>query len=312
MDAVPLKFIDSVVELFDSTRTLTPVTLAVQQLLRTCSLSLFSPSTMDAVPLKFVDSVVEFFDSDGTLTPVSEKLAGSRSSLWKKVIDVHQQNRKVYNVFVRVTKDGTKFAVKLGGSKICYDLATIRKNRRFARISDITDDFDDEVGPSAEEWKGVKPLNRREAVKQLERVASQLEPSSWLYSYKIDEQKIILSSLLNVVTLGRIHLAYHGQTFFKHWKRNGSLNFHLCFTQAAVDPEARRALSNHQVVGDIEKMKSVAYLKHETERSFSVFYSFKSNEPEHPIYCCLNFYPCTCHMSHGCLFKENFPTLHNL
>uniref|UniRef100_A0A1I8A1F5 F-box domain-containing protein n=1 Tax=Steinernema glaseri TaxID=37863 RepID=A0A1I8A1F5_9BILA len=168
---------------------------------------------MEAVPFKFVDSVVELLDRRRTLEPLAEELAGWRLSLWKTVIDIHKSNRRRYTVFAQATKDGTKLLARTPESTTFCDLATIRNNRRFARIDLITD-FSNGNGPSEKDWEDTQPLGETEAAKQLESVAPQFEPSSHLW-WRSSGHEIVFHSLLDKVTLRQITLYSSGPALIR-------------------------------------------------------------------------------------------------
>uniref|UniRef100_A0A1I7YZV5 F-box domain-containing protein n=1 Tax=Steinernema glaseri TaxID=37863 RepID=A0A1I7YZV5_9BILA len=163
---------------------------------------------MDVVPYKFVDSVVELFDGEETLDPLANEV---RNPLWKAVVDVHYRNREYYDVYVRVTKGGTKaqLATRKNFTEIYGNLESIQKNSRFARINRI----DDLSLSHRLEMDNFQLLTKADAVKQLKTVLPYFELGSVLVSTGdlSDGQRIILPTLFNRVSLRSIYLTYHGQ-----------------------------------------------------------------------------------------------------
>uniref|UniRef100_A0A1I8A2X6 NR LBD domain-containing protein n=1 Tax=Steinernema glaseri TaxID=37863 RepID=A0A1I8A2X6_9BILA len=131
---------------------------------------------MNAVPFNFVDSVVGLLDHRSTLEPES--------------------------------KEGTKIIAKKRESTTFCDLATIRKNRRFARIDLITDSSNGNR-PSEEDWEDARILGETEAAKQLASMIPQFEPSSHL-CWHDGEKEIVFRSLMDKVTLREITLHSSG------------------------------------------------------------------------------------------------------
>uniref|UniRef100_A0A1I7ZDX6 Uncharacterized protein n=1 Tax=Steinernema glaseri TaxID=37863 RepID=A0A1I7ZDX6_9BILA len=237
---------------------------------------------MDAVPYKFVDSVVELFDGRKTLDPLAKEVA---HPLWKAAADVHHRNREYYSIYLRpwfvVEKRGTEY------NQGSNDLAPIRKNSRFARITAIVDYSDYEGGDF---WEGAETFNEADTVKQLESVALQFEQSSCLVSRTNGGQNI-LSSLFNRF-FAEIQLLDDGQK---------SLNF------------LKNQITNSPFLGCIDLKgggldrwpKSITPLlrRHETAKSIALCYS-------NDYYYFLEFRTCECDASEECYLKENYPELH--
>uniref|UniRef100_A0A1I8A3T5 Lysosomal trafficking regulator lyst n=1 Tax=Steinernema glaseri TaxID=37863 RepID=A0A1I8A3T5_9BILA len=139
---------------------------------------------MDSVPYAFIDSVVELFDGRRTLNPLAQEV---KHPLWKanEALNLFPKKKGVYTV---------------------GDLGPIRKNRRFARIIEITDDFFDS--------EDIDPQEDEEATKLLEAVVSQFESSSRLNSTIfscLETQQFLLNSLAEKARLASIYLCYFGQ-----------------------------------------------------------------------------------------------------
>uniref|UniRef100_A0A1I7ZDD6 PhoP regulatory network protein YrbL n=1 Tax=Steinernema glaseri TaxID=37863 RepID=A0A1I7ZDD6_9BILA len=97
-----------------------------------------------------------------------------RHPLWKNVVDLHHRNRIYYKVTFRETEDDIKLVLRneKGEHLPSPIVQTIRKNRRFARIVEIT------VGERwtgflyyYTYWKGIESFGEAEIYKLLEDVA---------------------------------------------------------------------------------------------------------------------------------------------
>uniref|UniRef100_A0A1I7Z6F7 FBA_2 domain-containing protein n=1 Tax=Steinernema glaseri TaxID=37863 RepID=A0A1I7Z6F7_9BILA len=327
-------------------------------------------TTMDAVPLKFVDSVAELFDGQ-TLKQLTKEVI---HPLWKSVIDVHHRNRVYFRMNLEWTEHGIKHAFfKDDHRDTRVSLETIRRNARFARIIEISDT----PLRHFSWWKDIDPLGEAEAEKVLEKVAPQIDQSSYLFWFfdLPNSQKVVLAALFNKAYFSVVELSYCGQisydflefqinnapflrsitlgerwpqsvlsllaifclngkpgtapavrlhrssdlvidrgymeNFLDCWKTNGMLHMYFLCPNEMVDEEGRRALMGKGVVTEYETGRLCSVLKHETEKSIAVCY------PQNCEDYLLNFYTCECHLNpHNTVFERcqlgyYFPEFHN-
>uniref|UniRef100_A0A1I7YZK8 FBA_2 domain-containing protein n=1 Tax=Steinernema glaseri TaxID=37863 RepID=A0A1I7YZK8_9BILA len=91
------------------------------------------------------------------------------------------------------------------------------------------------------------------------------------------------------------------QKLFDHWKANGNLRFCIIFSEGTFDSNERQILWDRGQVVETKPGEFQSIFKHETEKSIAAFgkRSF------------LDFISCECGLSEYCLLKDEYPDFHN-
>uniref|UniRef100_A0A1I7ZE22 FBA_2 domain-containing protein n=1 Tax=Steinernema glaseri TaxID=37863 RepID=A0A1I7ZE22_9BILA len=320
MDTVPIKFVDSVVELFDGEKTLNPLAEEVAHPLWKAAVDVHHRNRVYykicireiAGDIKIVSEQqgTEIYEDLGSIRKnrrfarivcIEDQTECYDDPLWdvsaaftevdaaKQLESVAPQLEQSSRVFVIDLRCQDIFLNSLysrffGGISLVYDgqtsLTFLEKQIAHSPFLDTIDLHEGEY-----RWpQSVLPL--------IEQFCLRGRPGRRVYLEIHDTMEAMID--INFV-----------EKFFEHWKEKGTLNFTLVCDAEAVDLEDWQTLFKKGQVTELERGNFRSVIKHETAKSIAV--------------CCtgayrdfsLVFHTCTCDLSEKCFLKERYPEYHD-